>query len=58
MKTFKKKKENASPEPEYVQRLVCSDTGFLCNKYCPTVEVGRFIRGKEPLIKCTLHKEK
>lgn len=47
-----------SPKPEYVSKLVCSKTGFLSNQHCPTVEIARFLKGKEPLIKCTLHKEK
>ena len=49
--------EEPTPEPVYVRRLVCSDTGLLSNKYCPTVEVARFVKGTEPTDKCTRHEE-
>ena len=50
--------EETPPEPEYVNRLLCSDTWLLSNIHCPTVEVSRFIKGTEPVDKCVKHKDK
>ncbi len=55
---LKRRKKSYKPiplEPEYIRRLVCSDTGLLANIGCPTVEIAKFIEGKEPLDKCAQH---
>lgn len=40
---------------QYVEVLVCKESGQLATEYCPDKELQRYVRGSEPKEYCTIH---
>jgi hypothetical protein len=45
------------PPTEYVMVVICTGTNLLPNLYCPNTAQVKFLKGTEPTLVCTLHKE-